>query len=148
MDASAPKLIMLAGPNGAGKSTLAPFLLRDTLGITEYVNADTLAPGLSAFQPESVAMQAGRIMLKRLREVAAQRANFAFETTLASRSYAAWISRIRRDGYSNHLLFLWLQSPDIAIERVKERVRMGGHDVPEEVILRRYHRGMQNFIEI
>jgi len=148
MDASAPKLIILAGPNGAGKSTLAPFLLRDTLGITEYVNADTLASGLSAFRPESVAMQAGRIMLRRLHELAAQRANFAFETTLASRSYAAWLNRLRRDGYSVHLLFLWLQSPDVAIGRVKERVRMGGHDVPEEVIRRRYHRGIYNFFEI
>lgn len=148
MSQSSPKLILLAGPNGAGKSTLAPFLLRDRLGIVEYVNADTLAMGLSAFQPESVAMQAGRIMLKRLQELAVQRVNFAFESTLASRSYAAWINRISRDGYSLHLLFLWLRNPEIAIERVKERVRMGGHDVPEEVIRRRYRRGIQNFFEI
>lgn len=148
MASSAPKLIVLAGPNGAGKSTLAPFLLRDTLGIVEYVNADTLASGLSAFQPEGVAIQAGRIMLKRLHRLAAARADFAFESTLASRSYAAWINRIRGDGYSLHLLFLWLRSPEIATERVKERVRMGGHDVPEEVIRRRYHRGIQNFFEI
>src|SRR5436853_4394775 len=148
MSESSPKLILLAGPNGAGKSTLAPFLLRDTLGIVEYVNADTLALGLSAFQPEGVAMQAGRIMLKRLHELAAERADFAFESTLASRSYAGWINRIRRDGYSLHLLFLWLRSPEIAIERVKERMRMGGHDVPEEVIRRRYHRGIHNLFEI
>ena len=148
MSEPSPKLIILAGPNGAGKSTLAPFLLRDTLGIVEYVNADTLAAGLSAFQPESVAMQAGRIMLKRLHELAAERANFAFESTLASRSYAPWISRIRHDGYSVHLLFLWLRSAEIAIERVKERVRMGGHDVPEVVIRRRYRRGMRNFFGI
>jgi predicted ABC-type ATPase len=93
-------------------------------------------------------MQAGRIMLKRLHELAAERADFAFESTLASRSYARWINRIRRDGYSLHLLFLWLRSPEIAIERVKERVRMGGHDVPEEVIRRRYHRGVRNFFDI
>jgi predicted ABC-type ATPase len=145
MSQSSPKLILLAEPNGAGKSTLAPFLLRDTLGIVEYVNADTLALGLSAFQPEGVAMQAGRIMLKRLHELAAERADFAFESTLASRSHAGWINRIRGDGYSLHLLFLWLRSPEMAIERVKERVRMGGHDVPEEVIRRRYRRGIRNF---
>ncbi|MEN3335735.1 MAG: hypothetical protein V7641_5100 [Blastocatellia bacterium] len=145
MSQPSPKLILLAGPNGAGKSTLAPFLLRDTLGIVEYVNADTLASGLSAFQPEGVAMQAGRIMLKRLRELAAQRTNFAFESTLASRSYAAWISALREPGYEFHLYFLWLRSVDTAIERVKERVQLGGHDIPEDTIRRRYRRGIRNF---
>src|SRR5436853_6155842 len=131
MSESSPKLILLAGPNGAGKSTLAPFLLRDTLGIVEYVNADTLALGLSAFQPEGVAMQAGRIMLKRLHELAAERADFAFESTLASRSYAGWISALRDRGYEFHLYFLWLRSVDIAIERVKERVQLGGTIFPK-----------------
>src|SRR5437868_1066119 len=145
MPSSAPKLIMLAGPNGAGKSTLAPFLLRDRLGILEYVNADTLALGLSAFQPEAVAMQAGRIMLKRLRELAAERANFAFESTLASRPYAGWINTLREQGYEFHLYFLWLRSVEVAIERVKERVQLGGHDVPEDAIRRRYHHGIKNF---
>ena len=139
---------MLAGPNGAGKSTLAPFLLRDTLGIVEYVNADTLALGLSAFQPEGVAMQAGRIMLKRLHELAAERADFAFESTLASRSYAGWISALRDRGYEFHLYFLWLRSVDIAIERVKERVQLGGHDIPEDAIRRRYGRGIRNFFSL
>jgi predicted ABC-type ATPase len=134
MSESSPKLILLAGPNGAGKSTLAPFLLRDTL-----------ASGLSAFQPESVAMQAGRIMLKRLRELAAERANFAFESTLASRSYAAWISALREQGYEFHLYFLWLRRVDIAIERVKERVQLGGHNIAEDAIRRRYDRGIHNF---
>jgi predicted ABC-type ATPase len=141
-------LIIIAGPNGAGKSTLAPFLLRDTLGLMEYVNADTVALGLSAFQPETVAMEAGRIMLKRLRDLARQRADFAFETTLASRSYASWLRRLRQEGYNLHLLFLWLRSPDMAIERVKERVRLGGHDIPEAVIRRRYHRGICNFLDL
>ena len=143
-----PTLIIIAGPNGAGKSTLAPFLLRDTLGLMEYVNADTVALGLSAFQPETVALEAGRIMLKRLRDLARQRADFAFETTLASRSYASWLRRLRYEGYSIHLLFLWLRSPDMAIARVKERVRLGGHDIPEAVICRRYHRGIRNFLDL
>ncbi|HJQ23849.1 MAG TPA: zeta toxin family protein [Blastocatellia bacterium] len=145
MSGLSPKLIILAGPNGAGKSTLAPFLLRDTLGIVEYVNADTLAAGLSAFQPESVAMQAGRIMLKRLHELAADGANFAFESTLATRSYAPWISALLAQGYEFHLYFLWLRRVEIAIARVKERVQLGGHDIPEAAIRRRYRRGIRNF---
>lgn len=148
MSEPGPTLIIIAGPNGAGKSTLAPFLLRDALGLMEFVNADTVALGLSAFQPETVAMEAGRIMLKRLRDLARQQADFAFETTLASRSYARWLHRLRHEGYNLHLLFLWLRSPDMAIERVKERVRLGGHDIPEAIIRRRYYRGIQNFFNL
>lgn len=143
-----PKVIIIAGPNGAGKSTLAPLLLRDRFNLADYVNADTLALGLSAFHPEKVAMQAGRVMLKRLRELASHRESFAFESTLASRSYAPWISELQGQGYTFHLLFLWVRSPDISIERVRERVRMGGHDVPAETIRRRYHRGLRNFLDL
>jgi len=143
-----PKVIIIAGSNGAGKSTLAPLLVRDKFDLADYVNADTLALGLSAFHPEKVAMQAGRVMLKRLRELASQRESFAFESTLASRSYAPWISELQSEGYTFHLLFLWVRSPDISIERVKERVRLGGHDVPDEIILRRYHRGVRNFLDL
>lgn len=143
-----PKVIIIAGPNGAGKSTLAPSLLRDKFHLADYVNGDTLALGLSAFNPEKVAIQAGRVMLKRLRELASRRENFAFESTLASRSYAPWISDLQRQGYTFHLLFLWVRSVDISIERVKERVRLGGHDVPAETIRRRYHRGVRNFLEL
>src|SRR5947209_18779113 len=91
-----PQVIIIAGPNGAGKTTLAPFLLRDTYGLLEYVNADTLALGLSAFDPSSVAFYAGRIMLKRLHDLAAQRVSFAFETTLAGRARAYWLSALRQ----------------------------------------------------
>ena len=143
-----PSVIVIAGPNGAGKSTLAPSLLRDYLGVVEYVNADTIAKGLSAFQPETVAFDAGRIMLRRLHDLAKQRVNFAFETTLASRSYAPWIKSICQQGYSFHLVFLCLRSPDIAIQRVKERVRLGGHDVPEDIIRRRYRKGIHNFFDL
>jgi predicted ABC-type ATPase len=148
MSNARPKVIILAGPNGAGKSTLAPLLLRDKFDLADYVNADTLALGLSAFHPEKVAMQAGRVMLKRLRELASQKESFAFESTLASRSYAPWISDLQSEGYTFHLLFLWVRSPDISIERVKERVRLGGHDVPAEIIRRRYHRGVRNFLDL
>jgi predicted ABC-type ATPase len=143
-----PQLIIIAGPNGAGKSTLAPILLRDWLGVKEYVNADTLAQGLSAFQPESVALEAGRLMLRRLRELAAQKANFAFETTLATRTYAAWLRELRANGYRIHLFYLWLQSPALAIQRVQERVRQGGHSIPPEVVTRRYRKGIHNFFEL
>ena len=139
------QVIIIAGPNGAGKSTLAPLLLRDKLKLTEYVNADTIALGLSAFAPENAAIEAGRVMLKRLHDLSAQQKSFAFETTLATRSYAKWVKVLIEQGYEVHLIYLWLRSPEIAIARVHERVRAGGHDVPEATIRRRYKRGVQNF---
>ncbi|MCI0416269.1 zeta toxin family protein [bacterium] len=94
-----PYVFIIAGPNGAGKTTLAPFLLRDALHLTEYVNADPIAQGLSGFRPESVGFEAGRIMLRRIHALAERGSNFAFETTLATRSYAHWIKKIKDDGY-------------------------------------------------
>lgn len=138
-------VVIVAGPNGAGKSTSAPSLLRDALDVEEFVNADAVAAGLSAFRPESVAIAAGRIMVRRMRQLAAARANFAFETTLASRSFVPWIVGLKRNGYHAHLLFLRLESADLAVSRVVERVRLGGHDVPENVIRRRYEKGLRNF---
>jgi predicted ABC-type ATPase len=143
--ATNPKIILIAGCNGAGKSTLAPYLLRDTFGLMDYVNADTIAQGLSAFAPESAALEAGRVMLKRLRDLAARRANFAFESTLASRSYAAWIAELKQQGYEFDLFFIWLNSPELAVRRVEERVKLGGHAIPAATIRRRYLRGLQNF---
>ncbi|MDL2286093.1 zeta toxin family protein [Desulfococcaceae bacterium OttesenSCG-928-F15] len=102
---SAPHVIIIAGPNGAGKSTTAPILLRDTLAVDEFVNADTLAQGLSAFSPEKVAVQAGRIMLERLDELARKRASFAFETTLASRTFAPWLESLQAEGYKPIFFF-------------------------------------------
>lgn len=140
-----PKIIAISGCNGAGKSTIAPYLLRDTFGLTDYVNADTIAQGLSAFAPEKVALKAGRVMLKRLRELASRRENFAFETTLASRFYTAWIDGLKQQGYEFHLFFIWLSSPALAIRRVEERVKLGGHSIEEPTIRRRYYRGLKNF---
>src|SRR6266516_614036 len=110
-----PNLVVIAGPNGAGKSTVAPTLLRDLLGIDEFVNADVIARGLSAFDPESAAIQAGRIMLQRLRQLAQQRADFAFETTLASRSFAPWIAGLLESGYVFRLVYLWVESVELCI---------------------------------
>jgi len=143
-----PHIIIIAGPNGAGKSTAAPALLSETLEITEFVNADAIAQGLSAFAPEKVAFRAGRIMLERLQQLAEERVNFAFEITLATRSFAPWIANLRSTGYLFHLVFLWLPNPELAIARVQARVRQGGHDVPETTIRRRYHAGLSNFFQL
>lgn len=144
MNEANPQVVIIAGPNGAGKSTLAPILLRDTFGLLEFVNADTISAGLSAFNAEAVALDAGRVMLTRLRELAGHKQSFAFESTLATRSYAPWISRLAQEGYEFHLLFLWLNKVELAIQRVAERVRSGGHSVSDDIIRRRYRRGLEN----
>lgn len=148
MPATTPQVVVIGGPNGAGKTTVATHVLRDTLQLMEFVNADAIARGLSAFDPSAVAMEAGRVMLHRLRDLASRRASFAFETTLASRTFAPWLRRLRADGYDVHVLFIWLRSSDLAIRRVRRRVRQGGHDVPPDTIRRRYLRGTANFVNL
>jgi predicted ABC-type ATPase len=148
MSEGAPKVVVLAGPNGAGKSTAAARLLLGPLQVDEFVNADTIASGLSAFAQERVALEAGRIMLRRLDELAATRASFAFETTTASRSYAFRLRNLRQVGYQVHLVFLWLPSEDAAVARVEDRVRSGGHDIPEPIIRRRYLACLSNFFRL
>lgn len=143
-----PEVVVIAGPNGAGKSTLAPTLLRDTFGLSEFVNADTIAEGLSAFAPENAAFDAGRVMLGRLHELASERKDFAFETTLASRYFAAWLKELQDSGYKIGLIFLWLENVDLAIQRVNTRVQVGGHSIPEETIRRRYERGIKNLFDL
>src|SRR5258708_10920804 len=146
--AEQPQVVILAGPNGAGKSTLAPRLLVGSLGVPEFVNADVIAQGLSGFNPDQVAIRAGRILLGRIHELADNRASFAFETTLASRSFAPLIVRLKQAGYSFRLCFLWLPSPDMAVDRIAERVFLGGHSVPADTIRRRYFAGIANFFEL
>jgi predicted ABC-type ATPase len=143
-----PNLILLAGPNGAGKSTAAPDLLHGALNVHEFVNADVIARGLSAFHPEGVAMAAGRVMLARLRELTNERKNVAFESTLASRTFAPWIRELVKTGYRFHLFYFWLPSADDCIKRVYKRKSLGGHFVPEETIRRRYAGGLHNFFEL
>lgn len=140
-----PLVVLIAGPNGAGKSTAAPRLLQEALAVSEFVNADAIAQGLSAFRPQTVGIPAGRVMLRRLRTLAAAREDFAFETTLASRSFAPWLERLHKAGYRVHLAFLCLPSADLAVSRVAERVRLGGHDVPADVVRRRFAAGVRNF---
>src|SRR5438128_7558540 len=145
MTAPSPVVVVLSGPNGAGKSTAAPRLLRGSLKVEEFVNADTLAQGLSAFRPEDVALDAGRIMLRRLDELEDQRKSFGFEASLASHALAGRLARLRTHGYAVHIVFIWLPTADLAIARVAERVRAGGHDVPSETVKRRFSRGLRNF---
>lgn len=143
MEDERASVIVLAGPNGAGKSTMAAELLVNVLGVSEFVDADVFARTLPRSQ--AAAITAGRAMLRRLDELGANRRDFGFETTLASRSFASRIRRLIRAGYECHLVFLWLPSADLAVARVADRVRLGGHAVPEPTIRRRYRSGLRNF---
>ena len=142
-----PQVIVLAGINGAGKTTASMALLRETR-IPSFTNADTIARGLNAFDVESVAAKAGRVMLDHLHELAAARRSFAFETTLSGRAYAPWLRRLAESGYAVHLLYYWLRAPEMAIDRVADRVLSGGHHVPADTIRRRYTRSVSNFFEL
>ncbi len=143
-----PKLYIIAGCNGAGKTTASFTILPEILGCKEFINADEIAKGLSPFQPESVAMQAGRIMLARMDELLQKGETFAFETTLATKSYKQKIEWAQANGYEVTLLFFWLDSPNIAKERVAQRVAEGGHNIPLETIERRYYNGIANLFAI
>src|SRR5262249_28783399 len=134
MAENAPTVVILAGPNGAGKTTSARTLLAEKLQLLTFLNADVISQGLSRFNPESMAVEAGRIMLRRLHALAEQRASFAFETTLAGRSYVRWVRSLGKAGYKIHLVYLWLASADLAVARVAERVRLGGHGIAEVTI--------------
>jgi predicted ABC-type ATPase len=123
-------------------------LLGGSLRVGPFVNADTIAKGLSAFRPEDVALDAARIMLRRLDELEDQRKGFAFETTLASRALTRRFSRLKAGGYTVHIVFLWLPTADLAIARVAERTRTGGHDVPSDTVRRRFARGLRNFFTV
>ncbi|HEV3005617.1 MAG TPA: zeta toxin family protein [Pirellulales bacterium] len=143
-----PTAIVLAGINGAGKTTASRWLLAKTLKVTTFVNADVIAQGLSGFDPDAAAIRAGRVMLEQLHALAAQRADFAFETTLAARSHAGWFDSLRESGYQVHLFYLWLESVEIAIARVAARVNAGGHHVADATIRRRFGRSLRNLFEL
>ncbi len=143
-----PRLFVIGGPNGAGKTTSAMALMPELLECEEYVNADAIAQALSPFRPESVALQSGRLMLRRIRHLAGQKADFAFETTLASRSFAPLLSAWKGQGYAVTLLFLWLSSPALATHRVMLRVQSGGHPISDDVIIRRYWTGLKNLVSL
>ncbi|MDY3317719.1 zeta toxin family protein [Riemerella anatipestifer] len=142
------KLYIIAGCNGAGKTTASFTILPEILDCKEFVNADEIAKGLSPFQPEKVSFEAGRIMLNRINELLSENENFAFETTLSTKSYKSKINEAKDKGYRIILLFFWLQNIDLAKERVKIRVFEGGHNIEPEVIERRYIRGIKNLFDI
>ena len=142
------ELYGLIGPNGAGKTTASYSVLPDLLGCWEFVNADEIAKGLSPFNPESVAIEAGKLMLQRINFLLSQGITFAIETTLATRSYASLVRHAHERGYNVVLLFFRLPSPEMAVMRVAKRVSEGGHNIPTETIFRRYWLGLQNFFNI
>lgn len=123
-------------------------MLPELLQIREFVNADEIARGLSPFQPESVSIEAGKIMLRRIADLIARQQDFAFETTLSTRSFVGLIEKAKAVGYTITLIYYWLDSVELAKERVRIRVSEGGHNIPEEVIERRYHAGIRNFVHL
>ena len=142
-----PRIIILAGPNGAGKSTVAKYLLTEKYFIDEFVNADAIASGLSAFAPENVAFEAGRIMLRRIETLLKERRNFAFETTLASKSFTRLIARAQSSGYRITLLYVALPSAQLAKRRVAKRVKEGGHSMQDATIERCFYRSLDNLMQ-
>ena len=141
-------LYIISGCNGAGKTTASYTVLPEILKVEEFVNADEIARGLSPFNPDSMAIEAGRLMLKRIDELLLKSKDFAIETTLTTRSYAKLVERAHVLGYAVHLVYFWLSSPQLAKERVASRVRNGGHNIPAAVIERRYGLGIRNLFEI
>lgn len=142
------KLFIISGCNGAGKTTAATTLLPTVFEQTEFVNADNIARRLSPSNPDAVALEAGRIMLGRIEELMRLQRSFTIETTLSTRSYANLIRKAHSEGYAIVLLFFWLNSPELAIQRVAARVQEGGHNIPVDVIIRRYKKGIQNLFNL
>lgn len=142
------QLYIISGCNGAGKTTASYTVLPEVLQCKEFVNADEIARGLSPFNPGNVAIEAGRLMLQRINELLKSQENFSIETTLATRSYTRLVSQAQKQGYKVSLIYFWLNSPELAIERVAQRVSKGGHDIPKETVLRRYQAGINNLFDI
>lgn len=145
---SEKRLYIISGCNGAGKTTASYTLLPEVFGCKEFVNADEIAKGLSPFNPEGVAIDAGKVMIQRITDLLAREETFAIETTLASRSLNNLVSKAQASGYSVKLLFFWLNSTKLAMRRVAQRVKEGGHNIPVNVIKRRYVSGIKNLFKI
>jgi predicted ABC-type ATPase len=145
---SSKNVYIIAGPNGSGKSTFAEKFLPDYAKCPNFINADLIAKGLSPFSPRTAALKAGKLVLAQIHEFAKKGVDFGFETTLSGKLYVKLFKKLREDDYQLHLFFLWLPSPQLAIERIKERVREGGHDVPIRDIRRRFYRSVANFFKL
>ena len=142
------KLFIIAGPNGAGKTTASYTILPEIFHIQEFVNADEIAKGLSPFNPDAAGLKAGRIMLNRINELLNKDLSFAFETTLSTKSYVGFVKKAQKQGYEVVLLFLALDSIELAQKRVEVRVKEGGHNIPKDVIDRRYTKGLSNLFNL
>ncbi|MGM9737718.1 MAG: zeta toxin family protein [Candidatus Cryptobacteroides sp.] len=142
-----PKLYIVSGCNGAGKTTASYALLPEMLGCSQFVNSDEFAKSLSPFSPDSASIQASKLMLLKINYLFKRHENFAIETTLATRSLKKMVRYAQNEGYTVTVLYFWLNSPDLAVERVKARVAAGGHNIPEATIRRRYVVGLQYFFE-
>jgi len=147
-NAKKQKILILAGPNGAGKTTFAREFLPKEAACPRFINVDLIAEGLSPFDPEIAAFQAGRLMVREISTLVRRRESFSFETTLSGLRYARLIPQWRKKGFSVKLIFLKLPNPEMAIARVAARIAQGGHAVPEEVIRRRFVAGWRNFQQI
>ncbi|HWF19424.1 MAG TPA: zeta toxin family protein, partial [Verrucomicrobiae bacterium] len=143
-----PQLYIIAGPNGAGKTSFAKSYLPQYTNSREFVNADELAQKISPQNPEAAAIRAGREMLTRIKWLAAERADFSIETTLSGKSYVPWLRELKDGGYEIHLFFLWLPDVQMCLDRVADRVRKGGHNIPATVIRRRYLAGIKNLFNV
>ena len=141
-------LYIISGCNGAGKTTASYTILPEILDCKEFVNADEIAKGLSPFNPESMSLKAGRLMVARINELLGMQASFALETTLSTRSYVALVNKAHELGYKVSLIYFWLQSPQLAEMRVAKRVSEGGHDIPTTVLRRRYWSGIKNLFQL
>ncbi len=148
MSKKSPNLFIIAGPNGSGKTTFAREFLPHYANCENFVNADLIAQGLSPFSPAAAGIKAGRLLLKQIHEFADRRVDFAFETTLAGKTYVSLLRRLKQHGYVIHLFFLWIPSVELALVRIRERVAKGGHDVPVMDVRRRFGRSVQNFLRV
>jgi len=143
-----PNLYIIAGPNGAGKTTFARKFLPDYVKCLEFVNVDLIASGISPFDPERAALRAGRIMLEQIHSLAVRSADFGFETTLSGRTYVKLLQEMKEKGYLIHIFFLWISDVELALERIRLRVRNGGHHIPEVIVRRRFVRSLPNFLRV
>ncbi len=141
-----PNLYIIAGPNGAGKTTFARKFLPDYAKCLEFVNVDLIASGLAPFDPERATLKAGRIMLDQIHSLSKRSADFGFESTLSGRTYVKLLQEMKKRGYLIRIFFLWINDVDLALERIRLRVRNGGHAIPDATVRRRFGRSLANFL--
>lgn len=142
-----PQVYIIAGPNGSGKTTFASKFLPKYADCPSFINADTIARGLSGFSPDAVALRAGRILLEQIESYTSRNIDFAFETTLSGINYLARLKGLKKRGYAIHLFFLWIPDVRLSLARIASRVKRGGHDIPEKVVRRRFHKGIENLFK-